>query len=333
MCVPCTQTSTARPSAAEACATPRQISACSACNAATAAGACQTCTKGVCGPAPSSTVCRAASNSCDQAENCTGNSPDCPADGFKDSSTVLRTPTATATNTHHPPTAPERAPPARQPQSPPTAMPTPRTLTGCKSSCVGAADCASLSVCNPDLSACGGLVLHCVSAGSQTTCASCRMARPDAGVETTAANSGWPGRQSGEPPDPTVFPVVNLSNAMLMGAGQTRSCAVLSDKSVSCWGWGIGDSSATTHQRCAPAPVQFPPQQCHRDSLGASTHCVVAADSSGASTVSCWESTTRDSRAPDPDVAPEEDTPHAITGFYLLPCRSALEANPQHAWC
>jgi len=248
--------------------------ACSACNASDCAGACQTCTKGVCGPAPSSTVCRAASNSCDQAENCTGNSPDCPADGFKDSSTVCADANCDG-NQYTPPAHCAGTSATCTPAAKPTNCNAYAcTLTGCKSSCVGAADCASLSVCNPDLSACGGLYYTAVSAGSQTTCA----------VVSDGTARCWGRNDSGElgmgqvanqasPPDPTVFPVVNLSNAMLMGAGQTRSCAVLSDKSVSCWGWGIGGLLATTHQRCAPAPVQFPASTMSPGFLsGASTH-------------------------------------------------------------
>jgi len=118
------------------------------------------------------------------------------------------------------------------------------------------------------------------------------------------------------PPDPTVFPVVNLSNAMLMGAGQTRSCAVLSDKSVSCWGWGIGGLLGDNSSAMRPSPGPVPGlNNVTGISLGGLHTCVVAADSSGASTVSCWGINDQGQSGADPDVAPEEDTPHAITGF------------------
>jgi hypothetical protein len=57
-------------------------------------GACTSCTlaglAGTCALQPAGTVCRAASDLCDEAESCSGASPDCPANRYKPSSFVCR---------------------------------------------------------------------------------------------------------------------------------------------------------------------------------------------------------------------------------------------------
>ncbi len=101
---------------------------------------------------------------------------------------------------------------------------------------------------------------------------------------------GTPSPMPGNCPDfqhgPTVIPA--LSNVVQIGAGDSHTCALLSDGTVSCWGWNmygqLGDGTNT--DRLAPAVIPNLGHVAHI-ALGYAQTCAILDDA----TLDCWGAT------------------------------------------
>lgn len=283
---------------------------------ATCTGACQSCVDGKCVLSKSGTVCRGAINECDEAEKCTGDSAQCPTDAFKPATTSCASASCLGNQfteaRHCSGTAATCAPAA----SPKNCGKYTCSDAGCKTTCGGAADCQSPSVCNPDLKTCGGPYYTSVSVGGQHTCA----VVSDGTVRCWGRNEGGElgmGQKADQssPPDPTVFAVQNLSNATSVRANLNRSCGILAEKTVSCWGWGaggrLGDNTSTV--RAYPGPV---PGLANVSDLSLGTdHACVVFTSGAVSSVSCWGGNGSGQAGLDPATSSVVPTPQTISGF------------------